>query len=359
MTVIRNSYKKMALEFIVDRGLVSMKYAIYRQLLSDIPEIASPMIFFHAIANNFLASRMFCVPNSALCIFYPATLMSDHLKGLLLAFTGVLVLSPDSLLIRLADIDQWALLVYRGVSMALGMALISNYLDPVPLPKQYLNIGRTGTLAALCFTGSTIGFINAVTYTTIANTLVIVATAPLFAALFGRLFLGERLKLNTFFAILSVLAGMLLVVGQADEGSHWIGNLCALVTAVCIAATFVLNRKNKGTNMVPAISISGGLVALVALPFANWVALDIDTIFIVGLIGLLVTIAFVLITVAARYIPAAEISLILPLETVGGIALAWWFLDEVPGNLTLWGALIILVALMVHSYFVLKKARTL
>ena len=122
-------------------------------------------------------------------------LMSDHTKGLLFAFTGVLVLSPDSLLIRLADIDQWSLLVYRGLSMALGMALISYYLDSVPLPKQYRNIGRTGAFAAICFTGSTIGFINAVTYTTIANTLVIVATAPLFAALFGRLFLGERLHI--------------------------------------------------------------------------------------------------------------------------------------------------------------------
>jgi len=284
-------------------------------------------------------------------------LMSDHLKGLLIAFTGVLVLSPDSLLIRLADIDPWALLVYRGLSMALGMALISNYLDSVPLPKQYLNIGSTGALAAICFAASTIGFINAVTYTTIANTLVIVATAPLFAALFSRFFLGERLKLMTFIAILFVFAGMILVVGQADEGSHWVGDLSALVTAVCIAATFVLNRKNKDTNMVPAISISGGLVAIVALPFASWVALDAYTIFIVVLIGLLATIAFVLITVAARYIPAAEISLILPLETVGGIALAWWVLDEVPGALTLLGAVIILVSLMVHSYFVLKKTR--
>ena len=87
------------------------------------------------------------------------------------------------------------------------------------------------------------------------------------------------------------------------------------------------------------------------------VALDAYTIIIVVLIGFLVTIAFVLITVAARYIPAAEISLILPLETVGGIALAWWLLDEVPGYLTLWGAAIILLALSVHSYFMLQKSR--
>jgi hypothetical protein len=69
MTVIQNSYKKMALEFILNRGLVSMKYVIYRQILSDISEKASPMIFSGVVAENFLASRVFCVPNSALYTF--------------------------------------------------------------------------------------------------------------------------------------------------------------------------------------------------------------------------------------------------------------------------------------------------
>ena len=281
--------------------------------------------------------------------------MSDHLKGLLAALIGVLVLSPDALLIRLADIDHWALLVYRGLSMALGMALISNYFDPAPLFKQFRDVGRTGMLAAICFAISTIGFVSAITYTTVAHTLVIVATAPLFAALFGRLFLGERLKLYTFVAILCVLAGMLLVVGQPDEGSNWVGNLCALVTAMCIAVTFVLNRKNKDINMVPAISISGVLGAVVVLPFASWAPLSAYTILILGLMGVVVTVAFVLITIAPRYIPAAEVSLILPLETVGGTALVWWLLNEVPGYLTLVGAAIILITLTTHSYFVLHK----
>ena len=77
--------------------------------------------------------------------------MSDHLKGLLFALTGVLVLSPDTLLIRLADIEQWSLLVYRGLLMALGMALISKHLDPAPLLTQYRNVGRLGILAAFFF----------------------------------------------------------------------------------------------------------------------------------------------------------------------------------------------------------------
>ncbi len=283
--------------------------------------------------------------------------MSDHFKGLLFTLLGVLVLSPDTLLIRLADMDQWAMLVYRGLMMAAGMALITRALDTAPLSRQYLKIGRTGLVAACCFATSTIAFVNAVVYTTVAHTLIIVATAPMFAALFGRIVLGERLRPPTFVAIVCVMLGMVLVAGQPDEGAHWLGNLCALISAVSIAVTFVLNRKNRDTNMIPAISISGVLYAVIAAPFASWEALDGFTLSMVAMMGVVVTLAFVLITVAPRYIPAAEVSLVLPLETVGGIALAWWILGEKPGVPTLAGAMIILLTLMVHSWLVLRVVR--
>lgn len=284
--------------------------------------------------------------------------MSDHFKGLLIAFAGVLVLSPDSLLIRMVDMDSWTLLVYRGLLMALGMAVISRLFDPSPLRLQFKRIGRTGLWAALCFAISTIAFVNAILYTTVAHTLVIVATSPLFAVLFGRLFLGERIDVPTFIAILVVLAGMTLVVGQSQQGSHWVGNSCAFISAIAIAITFVLNRKNRDVNMVPAISASGLLTALIALPFANIVPLDTQAILTLIAMGLVVAVAFALITLAPRYIPAAEVSLLLPLETVGGIALVWVLLGEVPATRTIIGAVIILAAITAHGYHVLKRRQS-
>ncbi len=283
--------------------------------------------------------------------------MSSHLKGLLYAFAGVMILSPDTLLIRLADLDEWAMLVYRGLLMAVGMAIITSWFDKAPLIKQYTHIGKTGLLVAVCFSISTIAFVNAVVYTTIANTLVIVAISPLFAALYSRVFLGERLKLYTLIAILCVIAGLILVVGQGQQGGHWVGNVCALISAAAIAATFVLNRKEKDKNMVPAISISGLLGALIAAPFAHWEALSAYTVGVILAMGLVVTLAFVLITIAPRYIPAAEVSLMLPLETVGGTALAWLFLQEVPSVKTIIGGMIILITLMVHAYIGLREVR--
>jgi len=283
--------------------------------------------------------------------------MSEHFKGLLITVAGVLVLSPDGLLIRVLEMDAWTLLVYRGVLMALGMALISRLFDATPLRQQFTHIGRTGAWAALCFAISTVAFVNAILHTTVAHTLVIVATSPLWAALIGRLLLGERLDMPTFIAILTVLAGMLLVVGQSQQSGHWLGNMAALVSAIAIAPTFVLNRKNKHINMVPAISMSGLIAAAIALPFASFVPLDAHSIWLLLAMGGVVAIAFALITNASRYIPAAEVSLILPLETVGGTALVWFFLGETPSMQTILGALLILVALMAHAYFILKRTQ--
>lgn len=283
--------------------------------------------------------------------------MSEHLKGLLITVAGVLVLSPDSLLIRLLEMDVWTLLVYRGVLMALGMALISHLFDPTPLHQQFRHIGRTGAWAALCFAISTVAFVNAILHTTVALTLVIVATSPLWAALIGRFMLGERLDIPTFIAILTVLVGLGLVVGQSQQSGQWSGNAAALVSAIAIATTFVLNRKNKHINMVPAISISGLIAAGVALPFANFVPLSAYSFMIMLAMGGVVAIAFALITIASRYIPAAEVSLILPLETVGGTALVWFFLGEAPSVQTILGALLILAALMAHAYYALRRDR--
>lgn len=282
--------------------------------------------------------------------------MSEHLKGLLFGFTGVIILSPDSLLIRLAGIDHWALMVYRGLLMALGMAVISRMFDKAPLLRQYRNIGKAGVLVSICFALSTLAFVNAITFTSIANTLVILATAPLFAALYGRIFLAECLKLATLVAIVCVMSGLLLVVGQNQQAGSWLGNVCALVSAMSIAATFVINRKKKNINMVPAISLSGVLLAIIAMPFAHWVVLDAHTVIILLLMAVVVTLAFVMITIAPRYIPAAELSLILPLETVGGTALAWVFLNEVPSTQTILGAAIILMTLVIHANLMLRQA---
>lgn len=280
--------------------------------------------------------------------------MPIHLKGLLIAVIGVLVLSPDTLLIRLADMNQWALLVYRGFLMALGMIILSKVFDKAPLKQQFLTIGRTGILASFTFATSTIAFVNAIIYTTITHTLVIVATAPLFAALLAWLILGEKPTVSAFIAIGFVLLGMVLVVGQGGQESYWLGNICALISAIAIATTFVLNRKNKQINMLPAMSLSGLISAIVVIPFVVWEQPSFNAIIILLLMGLIVTIAFALITIAAKYIPAAEVSLVMPLETVGGTALAWWLLNEQPSAQVLLGAAIILLTLTLHGFSVLR-----
>lgn len=277
--------------------------------------------------------------------------MSNHLKGLLITFSGVLVLSPDTLLIRWVQLDTWALLVYRGLLMAIGIAFLNRVMSRTSLVDQGLRSGKIGLMAAIMFTLSTIAFVNATILTTIAHTLIIVATSPIFAAIFARLFLADKLRRHTLIAIVLVLIGMVVVVGTQQPGSSIVGDLCALLSAICIAATFVLAQKMKPISMASSSCLSGIFTAVIALPFATWVALDGQTIFWLLVMGVVVSVSFFLIMIGPRYIQAAEVGLILPLETVGGTALAWIILHEMPSHSTIIGAAIIMLTLLCHAVY--------
>ena len=113
----------------------------------------------------------------------PADLLKRRTKGYLLAILGVLILSPDTLLIRLVDTNPWTFLAWRGGLMTIGMIIVLSLSYGTRLPNKILSIGWLGILIAIIFAINTTFFQLSVQTTTVANTLVIIATAPLFAAI--------------------------------------------------------------------------------------------------------------------------------------------------------------------------------
>ena len=141
--------------------------------------------------------------------------LPDHVKGLLITGGGILVLTPDSLLVRLISADAWTLLWWREVLMAVGLAvgLLAVYRGKTA--SAFRAVGRSGCFIAFIFAGSSISFILALTYTSVANTLVIVSAAPLFSAIFARVFLAETVPRRTWGAILLSLVGIGLLVSDS------------------------------------------------------------------------------------------------------------------------------------------------
>jgi drug/metabolite transporter (DMT)-like permease len=290
--------------------------------------------------------------------------LPEHQKGLLLTTFGVLVLTPDSLLVRLADMDPFALLVWRGVLQAAGILILLALFYPGKVGNQIRSVGRCGVLLAIVFTGSTLFFILALTYTAVADVLVIIAVAPLVAAILSRTFLGEQVAPRTWVAIALTLCGItLLVYDDLGSGSLY-GDLAALCCAVCIGGSLTITRHGRKVSMVPAMALAGTLTALVALPLS----LAFETgpllppppqLIYVVIMGLVVVpISFALITIGPRYLPAPEVGLLLLMETVLGPFWVWLVIGEYPGDLAVIGAAVVIITLAGHALAGNRQRRT-
>ncbi len=295
-------------------------------------------------------------------------------RGVALTALGVLLISPDALLIRLADVADGPLVFWRGLLTAIGFALILLASQRGNLAQRFTaslsrmrGCGRTGLWVALLFTGSTLGFVLANQYTRAGNVLIILAAGPLFAAVMSRLWLGERQPAHVWGAILVSLAGVtLLVMDDAGSGSL-IGNLLALVCSLSMAANFTLCRTRPALDMSPMLTLSGLLTALCGLLACAWLTANgaesvpsqlwpsespdfaLRAVWLTLLCLVLSPLGFTLIQRGPLYLPSAEVALLMLLESVFGILWVWWVLEE---SLTLrgWvGGAMVLGAMLIKS----------
>lgn len=303
---------------------------------------------FYIIANN---SLLFLIKN-----------MSQHLKGLLITVLGVLILSPDALLIRLANTDSWTILFWRGLLFSFGICLVIFITYRSTALRQFWNIGKSGLLLGLIFGCSTIFFVTAVQYTSIANALVIISTAPVFAALLSWAFLSEKTNTRTWVTMFIIIGTITAIMFNSFRSGGFWGDLSALATSILLATNFTVTRRAKSVNMVPAMALGGLVTATISLIIINVTTspllLEIEAIPYLLLMAIITTLAFSLITLGPRYMPAAEVGMIMPLETVFGTYLAWIFLNEAPSAYAFIGGIIIILALSFHAWLSTRNYKT-
>jgi len=282
--------------------------------------------------------------------------LTDQQKGSLLAFVAVMFITPDSLFIRLSNLDTWGLVFYRGIipffTVFFGMLLIYK----LNFFKILFNSGVHGIIYIATFSITNITFVISIQNTNVANTLVMIATAPMLSAILGAIFLKEPPDRKTLFSIIITFFAIIYIFFDSLKVGNLYGDVLGFITAFGLALGAITIRSAKTKNLVPAAVVGKLFVASFALFFIeSFVLIDRD-LFIVPLMCILcVAIPFVLVTIAPRFITAAEVNLFFLLETIIGPIWVWVIINEQPSIETLQGGAIIVITLAIHSFLKLKK----
>ena len=282
---------------------------------------------------------------------------SAQKKGSLLAFIAVMLITPDSIFIRLSNIETWGMLFYRGAIPFVVVLIGLIFFYKNNLFKALINIGYPGIFYIISFSICNITFIISIQNTNVANTLVMIAMAPMLSAILGSIFLKEIPDNKTWIAIIITLVAVSYIFYDSIELGNFYGDLFGLITAFGLACNAVIARFAKNRDLVPSAVIGKLCVAIFAFFFVDTFSLlGTDLIFIPLMCIMCVAIPFVLVTIAPRFIPAEEVNLFFPLETIIGPFWVWMIIKEQPSIETIQGGVVIILTIAIHSYLKLKKS---
>ena len=283
--------------------------------------------------------------------------LTDQQKGSLLAFVAVMFITPDSLFIRLSNVDTWGLVFYRGSIPFFTVFLVMLIIYRLNFFKILLTSGYHGLIYVGTFSVTNVTFVVSIQNTNVANTLVMIATAPMLSAILGAIFLKEPPDKKTWISIIITFLAIIYIFSDSLKLGNFYGDILGFITAIGLAIGAVTIRSAKTKNLVPAAVVGKLFVAIFALFFIESFVLENKDLIIVPLMCILcVAIPFVLVTIAPRFIPAAEVNLFFLLETIIGPIWVWLIIKEQPSIETLQGGAIIILTIAMHSFLKLKRS---
>jgi drug/metabolite transporter (DMT)-like permease len=255
-------------------------------------------------------------------------------KASLLILLGGTCMSFVGLLLRLVDnADGFQILAYRSVALSLIVALIvcmkrKNSL-PAFLRSLDVNDFKMGTALAVAFAF----YIFSMLYTSVASTLLILTTVPFITALMAWFFLGERPTRLTWGCMDAAILGVSLMVSDGVELGRSLGNLYAFISGICFAAMLVFARNSKQPDPVGGTFLAGIISAAIGFGFSavlgNSPVLSADDLAIILFMGAFtIGLGIAMVTWGTSAVPAAEVSLLLLIESLLGPIWVWVFLGE-------------------------------
>lgn len=282
---------------------------------------------------------------------------NNHAKGLLITAIGGLALTVDIPLIRLANGDAWSILMLRS-----GMTFVSAILIWIVwrfliggAPK--LVPGRAGLAVAALYGAGSITFVMAVFNTSTANLVFILAFNTMFAALLSWLFLKEQPRPITLAAMMVMIIGVFIIVGDGIGSGHFFGDLLALASALLIASAITISRasgRDMGFTPLVAVILPFALAAVMVAQ----TGLRVETpAWIIFNGAVIMPLSFFCLATGPRYISGPEVAMFYLLETVLAPVWVWMIFSDVPSTNSLIGGSILIIALVAHASWQLLDGR--
>ena len=276
----------------------------------------------------------------------------EQRRGLIFVFMAGVLWSTVGLGIRLIDeATVWQILLYRSISLSLFLATVIYLRSRGNLFEVVKAAGLPGCIAGLALVGAYSGGIYGIQSTSVANAMLLFASAPFMAAILGWIFLREKVRKATWIAILFAILGIgIMVQDKTQGGAALLGNLAALGSAFGFAVFTVALRWGRSGDMLPAVFLSGIFAIFITssiclfsgLPFQISVN---DTSISMGMGVFQVGAGLVLYTLGSKTLPAAELTLLSLAEVLLGPLWVYLFLNEVATLNTLFGGLVLLLAI--------------
>ena len=281
------------------------------------------------------------------------------LPGPLLIFLGALSLSFGGLIVKSFEgATLWQILFWRSLFFSLTVLtfLIITYKSKVL--KSFYDSGLPGFIGGLILSIGFCGYVFAMYNTTVANTNFIISLQILFLAIFGFFFLKEKINSITLISIILAMSGVLLMVGNSLSPGELSGNLAAFTMPITFAVLIMIVRKFPSVDMVPAQFVAGISSCLIGLLFSPTIMISPHDIFLGFIAGFFqIGFGFIFITIGARTTPSAMVGIIMLSESVLGPIWAFLFVSEIPSLYGLIGGAIILFAVLLQFYTLLKKPK--
>lgn len=258
---------------------------------------------------------------------------------------------------------------WRSLFNALGLAVALSAMRGAALWRGLARAARPVWVSGLCWSVMFTAFMVAITLTTVANVLIMMAIGPLITALAARLFLHHRLPPRTWASIAVGGIGIAWMFGQeAGAGVSLAGTLVALAVPLAAAINWtMLQHVSHGSgdpdgatseDMLPAVLIGALLSAMATLPLAHPLQASSHDLGLLALLGVVqLAIPCLLVVRLTRELPAPEIALLGLLEVVFGVAWAWLGAGEQPGSSALIGGALVLGALVGNEALALRGGR--